>query len=164
MVRDATEVDLPAMLAIYNDVVRTSNAVFTESERSADEHRLWWRDRVEAALPVLVALDGEEVVGFASYGPFRPWPGYRQTVEHSIHVRADRRRQGFGGALLAQLVRCASEVGVHVMVAGVDGGNEASLALHEAHGFRQAGRLHEVAVKHDEWLDLVFLERCLAAA
>jgi L-amino acid N-acyltransferase YncA len=121
------EADLAAMRAIHNDVVLTSNAVFTESERSADEHRLWWRQRVEAALPVLVALNDEEVVGYASSGPFRPWPGYRQTVEHSIHVRA-------------------------------------SLALHEAHGFRQAGRLHEVAIKHGGWLDLVFLERRLAAA
>jgi L-amino acid N-acyltransferase YncA len=152
------------MLAIYNDVVRSSNAIFSESERSTTEHRQWWRDRREAALPVLVVTDDEEVAGYTSYGPFRPRPGYRQTVEHSVYVRADRRRRGLGGALLTELVGCATEAGVHMMVAGLDGDNSASLRLHEAHGFRHAGRLHEVAIKHGTWLDLVFLERRLVDA
>jgi L-amino acid N-acyltransferase len=162
--RAATEADLPATLAIYNDVVRTSTAIFTEAERSPSEHRAWWRERVAAGLPVLVAVQDDEVVGFASYGPFRPWPGYRHTVEHSIYVRADRRRGGHGGRLLAALVDHARAAGVHVVVAGVDGANAASIALHRAHGFTEAGRLHEVAVKHGAWLDLVLLERRLEPA
>ena len=81
--REATEADLPAMREIYNDVVRTSDAIFTETERSPVEHGRWWPDRVDANLPVLVAVEDSVVVGYASYGPFRPWPGYRHTVEPS---------------------------------------------------------------------------------
>jgi L-amino acid N-acyltransferase len=164
ILRECAAADLPAMRAIYNDIVRLSDAVFTESERSPQEFEDWWRTRVRADLPVVVAVEDGEIVGYASYGPFRPWPGYRRTVEHSVYVRADRRRAGHGQALLAELVRRARDAGSHVMVAGVDGANSASLALHEAHGFRHAGRLHEVAVKHGRWLDLVFLELALEVA
>jgi L-amino acid N-acyltransferase len=160
--REAKEADLAAMREIYNDVVRTCDAIFTETERSPVEQDQWWRDRVDANLPVLVAVEDFVVVGYASYGPFRPWPGYRHTVEHSVYVRADRRRGGHGRALLAELVSRARDADAHVMIAGVDGGNTASLALHEAYGFRNAGRLREVAIKHDRWLDLVFLELDLA--
>jgi phosphinothricin acetyltransferase len=127
--REATEADLPAMREIYNDVVRTSDAIFTETERSPVEHGRWWRDRVDANLPVLVAVEDSVVVGYASYGPLRPWPGYRHTVEHSVYVRTDRRRGGHGRALLAELVSRAREADAHVMIAGVDGGNTASRSL-----------------------------------
>ena len=161
VLRESTAADLPAMRAIYNDIVRTSDAVFTESERSPQEFEDWWRTRVGVELPVLVAVGDGEIVGYASYGPFRPWPGYCRTVEHSVYVRGDQRRAGHGRALLSELARRASASGFHVLVAGVDGANSASLALHEAHGFRHVGRLHEVAVKHGRWLDLVFLELAL---
>lgn len=160
-VREATEADLPAMRDIYNDVVRTSTAIFTENGRSPSEQQKWWRDRTAAHLPVLIAVEDGEVAGYASYGPFRPWPGYRHTIEHSVYVRADRRGSGHGRALLTALIGHARAAGAHVMIAGVDAGNAASLALHQRHGFRPAGRLHEVAVKHDQWLDLVFLELAL---
>jgi phosphinothricin acetyltransferase len=112
---------------------------------------------------VLVAVDGDgDVIGFGSFGDFRAWPGYRTTVEHSVHVRADRRGRGTGTALLAALIERAAALGKHAMIAGVDADNAASLRLHERLGFTVVGRLPEVARKFDRWLDLVLLERRLA--
>ena len=110
---------------------------------------------------MLVARDGSGVIGFASFGDFRSWPGYRHTVEHSVHVRVDVRGRGVGGELMRALVDRASAMGKHVMVAGVDAENVASIRLHERLGFQRAGTLHQVGCKFGRWLDLVLMQRRL---
>jgi L-amino acid N-acyltransferase YncA len=160
-VRDATEADLPGILAIYNDVIATSTAVWTEAPSSLDDRRQWLSARAAMGYPVLVAVDARGVAGFASFGDFRAWPGYRHTVEHSIHVRTDARRSGVGRLLIEPLVARAAALGKHVMLAGVDGENTGSLAFHARFGFRQVGRLEQVGHKFGRWIDLVFLQRDL---
>lgn len=125
------------------------------------EDRLaWWRGRVGAGYPVLVACGADgTVVGFGSFGDFRSWPGYRTTVEHSVHVRADARRAGIGSAIVVELLARAAACGKHVMIAGVDADNEVSIRMHERLGFTVAGRLSQVAWKFNRWLDLVLMER-----
>jgi phosphinothricin acetyltransferase len=110
---------------------------------------------------VLVARDAHGVVGFASFGEFRAWPGYRFTVEHTVHVRADGRGRGIGSALMRALLTHTAVLGKHVMVAGVDADNAAAIGFHERLGFERAGRLREVGYKFDRWLDLVFLQRAI---
>ncbi|HKO09202.1 MAG TPA: GNAT family N-acetyltransferase, partial [Alphaproteobacteria bacterium] len=105
--------------------------------------------------------EGACVLGFASYGDFRPWEGYLYTVEHSLYVDQHHRGRGIGKALLQRLVAHASEAGKHAMVAGIAGDNAVSLHLHLAFGFSEMGRLREVGWKFERWLDLVFLERLL---
>ncbi|HEY0766321.1 MAG TPA: GNAT family N-acetyltransferase [Steroidobacteraceae bacterium] len=158
-IQEAVESDLPGLLRIYNDVLATSTAIFSHLPVTLDERRQWWRTRVAQAYPVLVARDGSGVLGFASFGDFRAWPGYRFTVEHSVHVRADGRGRGVGTALLRALLARAAALGKHVMIGGVDADNAASIRFHERLGFEQAGHLREVGYKFDRWLDLVFLQR-----
>ena len=161
-IREAEQRDLPAILAIYNDVIAQTTAVYSESPVPLAERELWWRDRRGRGYPVLVAEDRGEVVAFASFGEFRAWPCYRYTVEHSVHVRADRRGCGIGSALVRALFPIAASLGKHVLIAGVDAANHGSIAMHEKLGFERVAHLREVGRKFDRWLDLVFLQRIVS--
>src|SRR5580698_7380258 len=98
-IAEAVEDDLPGLLAIYNDVIASSTAVYSDQPVTLEERRQWWQARRAQGYPVLVARDAQGVAGFASFGDFRSWPGYRYTVEHSVHVRAAGRGQGIGSLL-----------------------------------------------------------------
>jgi L-amino acid N-acyltransferase len=161
-VRAARSEDLPAILAIYNDVIANTDAIFTEAPDTLDARRDWFDRRRADGLPVLVAVVGEQVAGFASYGPFRPWPGYRDTVEHSIHVSPAHRRRGVGRGLLSALIEHARDERRHVIVAGIDGANEPSIALHASLGFERTGFLREVARKGERRLDLLLMQLTLS--
>jgi L-amino acid N-acyltransferase len=162
IVRDAGEPDLAGILAIYNHAVAHSTAIWNDVLVDLDNRREWWRGRVAAGYPVLVAV-GEDglVLGYASYGPFRPFDGYRQTVEHSVYVAESARRGGVATALLTTLEARARDAGMHVMVGGIAGDNPASLELHRRLGFSETGRLPEVGQKFGRWLDLVFMQKRL---
>ncbi len=176
-IRSATEADLPAILAIFNDLVLHSDAVYTEQPATLAERQAWFAERVRQGFPVLVAegraesgaeeeggaVGGGEVLGVASFAPFRPaWPGYRHTVEHSVHVRRDQYRRGIGAALLRALLPLARAMDMHVMLGVIDAANEASLRLHERLGFKRVGLLPEVGRKFGRWLDVVFVQCHLA--
>ena len=160
-IHDASDADLPGIVDLYNEVIATSTAVFSETPVTLDERRRWWQTRVGQGYPVLVARDASGVLGFSTYGDFRAWPGYRYTVEHTVHVRADCRRRGIGSALIQALFPIAAAAGKHVMIAGIDGANVGSIRLHERLGFEHAGVLRQVGYKFGNWLDLVFLQRTL---
>jgi phosphinothricin acetyltransferase len=160
-IRDATEEDLGGLLAIYNDVIATSTAIYSYDPVTLEERRQWWRARTAQGYPVLVARDEQGVAGFATFGDFRAWPGYRFTVEHSVHVRAAGRGRGVGTLLVQALLARAAALGKHVMIAGVDAANVAAIRFHERLGFEKSGHLREVGYKFERWLDLVFLQRRL---
>ncbi len=159
---DAEAGDIPGILAIYNDVIATSTAIYRDEPATLDAHLEWWRQRVALGYPVLVARDDQGVAGFASFGDFRQWPGYRFTVEHSVHVRSDCRGRGVGGALMTPLLARATGLGKHVMIAGVDAENVASRRFHERLGFEPVAHFREVGFKFGRWLDLMFLQRFLS--
>lgn len=158
-ISDATEADLAGLLGIYNDVIATSTAIYSDVPVTLEERRQWWRSRTAQGYPVLAARDAHGVAGFATFGDFRAWPGYRFTVEHSVHVRANGRGQGVGTLLVQALLPRAAALGKHVMMAGVDADNAASIRFHERLGFERSGHLREVGYKFGRWLDLVFLQR-----
>ncbi len=160
-IRPATEADLPAMLEIYNDIILHTAAVWHYDPHTPEMRQEWFRQRQEQGFPVLVAEEQGRVLGFSTYGPFRPWPGYHKTVENSVYVAAAARGRGLGRALLEPLIRIARDQQLHAMVAGIDGENEASIALHRSLGFVEVARFKEVGWKFGRWLDLVFMERLL---
>jgi L-amino acid N-acyltransferase YncA len=157
----ASRQELNQILAIYNEVIRNSTAVYSEVEFTAERGEVWFDGKTRLGLPFIVARDSSGVVGFGSFGEFRAWPCYRHTVEHSVHVRADRRGSGIGRALVVELIRLGKDMGKHVMIAGVDAENTASIGLHQSLGFVVVGRFHEVGFKFGRWLDLVFLQLTL---
>ena len=158
VIRDAREADLAAMLAIYNDAVLTTTAVYDYKPRSGDQQVAWFKTKQEHALPVLVAEDDGAVVGFASYGPFRPWPAYLHSVENSLYVAPEQRGRGIGSVLLPALIRRAAGRGLHTMIAGIDATNEASLRLHAKFGFERVAQLRQVGFKFNRWLDVIYMQ------
>jgi phosphinothricin acetyltransferase len=161
IVRDATEADLPRILEITNEAIRNTTSVWTLSPATLEARRSWFNERRAAGFPVLVAEDQGAVLGFASFGSFRPWEGYLHTVEHSIYVDAAVRGRGIGKALLAELIARAQALGKHAMVGGIEAGNTVSVGLHARFGFVESGRLPQVGRKFDRWLDLLFMVRLL---
>jgi L-amino acid N-acyltransferase YncA len=160
-VRAAGEADLPGILAIYNAVILTSAAVYTDDPAPLADRAAWFAGRQAQGYPVLVPEDAAGIAGFASFSGFRAWPGYRHTVEHSVHVREDCRGQGLGRALVTALFPQAEALGKHVMIAGVDAAYAVSIALHERLGFARVAHVREVGRKFDRWLDLVLVQRML---
>jgi phosphinothricin acetyltransferase len=160
-IRDADSSDLDAIRAIYNDVLDRSTAIFSDVARTTEEQARWFSDRRSQGWPVIVGCSDGAVVGYATYGAFRSWPGYRHTVENTIHLAASVRGRGLGTVLLSALVERARAQGLHAMIAGIDGDNVASMRLHEKLGFTKVGHLRQVGRKFDRWLDLVFYERVL---
>jgi phosphinothricin acetyltransferase len=163
VIDDLVEKDLPGLLAIYNDVIATSTAVYSDRPTTLEERRDWWQARRAAGYPVLAARDDLGVLGFSTFGDFRSWPGYRHTVEHTVHVRADRRGQGVGSALVRALLPRAAALDKHVMIGAIDAANAGSIRMHERLGFARTATLHEVGRKFDRWLDLVFVQITIPA-
>jgi phosphinothricin acetyltransferase len=164
LIRDATPADLPAINAIYNALIPTHTVTWTEEPATLQHHQEWFEGQRGLELPVLVADEAGEVAGFTAYEHFRgegKWPGYRATMELSIHVRQDRWGRGVGRALLEALVERARSAGVHVLVAAIDGENEASLRFHERLGFVEVARMPQVGQKFGRWLDLVLMQRVM---
>ena len=161
-IRDAGQGDITGITAIYNDAVARSTAIWNETTVDAANRLAWLADRQRTGYPVLVAVDPDgEVLGYASFGDWRAFDGYRHTVEHSVYVRADRRGHGIGRALLVALIERARGIGKHVMVAGIEAGNLPSIRLHESLGFEAVGLLRQVGAKFGTWLDLAFLQLTL---
>jgi phosphinothricin acetyltransferase len=160
-IRPATRADLPAILAIYNEAVLHSTAIWNYAAVDLANREAWFESRMAQGYPILVADDGSGARAYASFGDWRPFDGYCHTVEHSVYVDAGLRGRGLGRALLEALCEEARTRGKHVMLGGIDATNAASLALHRKAGFVETARMPEVGRKFDRWLDLVFMQKML---
>jgi len=157
IIRPAAESDLPGVLEIHADAVARSTAIWTDVEPDLQGRRDWLAAHGRPGTAAIVAVEGDLVVGYASFGPFHAKDGYRHTVENSVYVREGHQGAGIGRSLLEALVAGAAEAGHHVMVALVEAGNEGSVRLHRSLGFEDAGLLREVGVKFGRWLDLRYM-------
>lgn len=163
-IRDAAESDFEEITAIYNEVLTHSTAIYSDQPTTVEERLAWWRARQQQRFPVLVATEGAAVKGFATFGDFRTWPGYRFTVEGTIHIHASACGQGIGKALLAELICRATTLGKHTMIAGVDSENQVSIQFLQRAGFVQVAHLREIGYKFGRYLDLIFLQYFLPAS
>lgn len=161
-IRDALDADLAGILQIYNDAVQNSTAIWNDRIVDLNNRRAWLAERHEQGYPVLVAIDDEQqVIGYASFGPWRPHDGFRQTVENSVYVRPGQRGSGVGRSLMQELIKRARELGKHVMMAAIESENRASVHMHQQLGFMHVGQMRQVGRKFDRWLDLTFMQLML---
>ncbi|MFK4761543.1 GNAT family N-acetyltransferase [Microbacterium sp. ZW T5_45] len=161
-IRDAAIADLEAITAIHNHAVVHTTAIWHEEPVDVDSRAVWLAERSREGFPVIVATDDDDaVLGYASFGHWRAYSGYRHTVEHSVYVRDGERGRGLGRMLMTALIERARAQDVHVMVAAIESGNTGSIALHERFGFVEVGRLPQVGAKFGRWLDLTLLQLTL---
>lgn len=164
LVRPSDPDDLPAIQVIYAHHVTHGFGSFEEVPPDVDEMAARRLALVERGLPHLVAEADGRVLGYAHAGPYRPRPAYRFTVEDSVYVAPEAVRRGVGRALLAALVEICEAGPWRQMVAVIgDRGNTASVALHAALGFHEAGHLKAVGFKLGRWVDVVIMQRAIGA-
>jgi phosphinothricin acetyltransferase len=150
------------ILAIFNDAIANSTALYDYKPRAPESMTAWFDAKAKGRYPVIgVEDEGSELMGFASYGPFRAWPAYKYTVEHSIYVDARFRGRGLGRVLLKEVIAAAQGQDYHVMVGGIDAANAVSIKLHESLGFTHCGTVKHAGFKFGRWLDLAFYQLIL---
>jgi len=170
LIRAAEADDLGVIAAIFAHYVTTSVSTFEETPPTVSE----WEQKLsgisELGLPFLVveagggSAWGARVAGYAYAGPWRPRPAYRHTVEDSVYLAPGWTGRGLGTMLLTALLDHCARAGARQMIAVIaDSGAGASIALHRACGFTDAGRLAGVGFKHDRWIDTLLLQRGLTA-
>lgn len=157
-IRNATTVDLRAILSIVNHAIAHTTAIYDYDERSLDAQKAWFDEKMSEGFPVIVAELEGNVVGFGAYGTFKPKVGYRFTVEHSVYVADGLTGKGIGKLLLARLIELAKAQKIHMMVGYIDADNTGSIAFHKQFGFSESGVLKEVGFKFGKWLDVSMMQ------
>jgi phosphinothricin acetyltransferase len=160
-VRPAACEDASAITEIYNEAVRNSTASWDLEPPTLRDRQAWLAEKQRSGWPVWVAMPAggaQPVVGFATFGPFRPKAGYDSTAEHSVYLAPQARGHGVGTALMRVMIDDARVRGLHTLIGCLDAQNLASIAFHQRLGFVQTARLPEVGRKFDRWLDLVFVQ------
>lgn len=153
---------VPEIMAIFNDAIAHSTALYEYQPRKLETVTTWYDAKISAGFPVIgMESPAGDLMGFATFGIFRNWPGYKYTVEHSVYVDARFRRKGTGTRLMEELIHLARSRNIHTMVGAIDSANEASLALHRRLGFVCCGTVRQAGFKFGRWLDMAFYQLIL---
>lgn len=162
VIKACTEKHLPEILAIFNDAILNSTALYDYKIRTIDTMESWYFDKLKCDYPIVGAFDESGLLlGFSTYGMFRVRPAYKYTVEHSVYVRTDKRGLGLGRVLLREIINEAQKQDYHVLIGVIDASNDVSIKLHEAEGFVLNGVMKEVGYKFGKWLDAAFYQLIL---
>lgn len=159
-IREAELDDLPRLLEIYNFSVKTSAATFDLEEQTL-EQRTEWFSHYGGKYPLIVAIIDDVVVGYCSLSRFRSKPAYEKSVESSVYIDESFHGQGIGKRLMHEILHRAREIGYHTVIAGITGGNEASVKLHVGLGFQLVGCFKEVGFKFGQWQEVHFYQLLL---
>lgn len=151
-VRAASELDIPAILRIWNEVIANSSATFTSQEKSV-------ADIEQRLAQMWVAERSGAVLGFATYGPFRDGPGYAYAKETSIYVTQEAQGQGVARELMRVLETHAAEAGVSQFVAAIGGENTNAISFHAAIGFKEVAHMPDIGWKFGRWHDLILMQK-----
>jgi L-amino acid N-acyltransferase YncA len=143
-----------AVIAIYQAGIDEGNATFETAAPA-------WPDFTASRLPDhrYVAVTGSSVAGWVAVSPVSGRRVYAGVVEHSVYVHPGARGLGVGRQLLSALIASTEAAGIWTIQAGVFPENTASIALHEAVGFRVVGVRRRIGQHHGRWRDVVFIER-----
>jgi len=157
-IRKAQETDLPAITDIYNDAIRHGTATFDTEEKTL-ENRRHWLGQHSQKYPVVVALQNETVVGWASLSRWSERAAYDDTAEISVYIHRDFRSMGIGRQLMQQVLYEGKQGGLHTVISRITQGNEISIHLHTQMGFETVGVLRQVGKKFGQLLDVTLMQK-----
>ena len=160
-IRKAEIKDIKGILEILNYEILNSTALYDYIEKTYSQQIEWFTQKQIQNMPIIVAEYKNEIIGYGTYGIFRPFDAFQFCVEHSIYVHHNARGIGVGKQLLTRLIQFSKQDGHHTMIACLDATNDASLEFHKKFGFQEIGILNEVGFKFNKWLDLRFLQLIL---
>ncbi|WP_042479171.1 GNAT family N-acetyltransferase [Bacillus ndiopicus] len=158
MIRRALKEDVAGMLEIFNDNILTSTAVYLYEPQTLEQRIAWFEAKQVANEPIFVYEEEGQIAGYATYGPYRAYPGYAYTVEHSVYVHKEHQRKGIATKLMRALIEEANVQGMKTMVASIDAENKASIISHEKLGFEYCGTIRNAGYKFERWLDVSFYQ------
>ena len=161
-IRLALKADLTQINDIYNHYVARTPITFDFEPFTTDQRSLWFEQfSTDGRHQLFVAEQEGSVIGFAYGHAFRQKPAYDTTVETTVYLAHDVTRRGIGTQLYTALFEALSGQDLRTAVAGITLPNEASVALHEAFGFKPTGVLHEIGRKFDKYWDVAWYEKRL---
>lgn len=161
-IRPAVEQDLDQINDLYNHYVREAPATFDIEPLSLDARREWFSQYADQGrYRLLVAARGNDVVGYAASGRFRPKRAYETSVETSVYLRAGETGRGIGMRLYSELFKLLEGEDLHRAYAGITMPNPASVRLHERFGFKQVAYFSEQGRKFGRYWDVAWFERDL---
>jgi len=158
IIRPAVLSDLEQILEILNYEIKETFNIYDSREWDINQIKNWYQSKNTEGFPILVAEKNHVVLGYATFGSFRKWEGYKPTVEHSIYVRPLQRKQGVGHALMQHLIERARAQGFRNMIAGIDSKNKSSIEFHRRYNFKEVGFLPNIAIKHEQVLNLNLMQ------
>jgi L-amino acid N-acyltransferase YncA len=161
IIRSVTIDDAPAITDIWNPVIRETVTTFTSVEKSLRDIQSLITERAALNYGFYVAEVAGTVLGFATYGPFRKGPGYARTMEHSVFLASEAKRQGIGLALMNNLEAHAKNTDVHSLIAGLSAGNKGAISFHAALGYAEVANIKQAGFKFGRWHDLVLMQKLL---
>ena len=150
------------VLEIFNHVILTSTALYDYAPRDLKQIEAWFSNKSVGRWPVIgIESSQGDLLAFGSYGPFRNFPAYKYTVEHSVYVAEPFRGKGLGRSILQLLIEQAQRDQYHALIGAIDASNQPSCRLHEKLGFELVGTLPQVGFKFGNWLDLALYQLTL---
>lgn len=154
-IRKARQEDLQELLDIYNYEVKNGVATFDLEPKTLKQWQVWFDAHNVDNHPLYVAQEGKRIAGYVSLSAYREKEAYRTTVELSVYIAPDYRRQGIAAALVEFILEEARrDETIHNIVSVITSGNEASSRLHKKFGFDYCGTIPEVGTKFGRQLGI----------
>ena len=158
IIRKAKTNDICSITQIYNEAIKNTIATFDTKIKTLDEQNKWFKNHGPSN-PILVAEQNSIIVGFASLSSWSDRCAYSKTAEISLYVLEKYQRKGIGTRLMEEIIREGKISNLHVIVARITDGNQASVKLHESFGFEHIGVMKEVGEKFGKLLDVYLMQK-----
>lgn len=155
IIRKAEQKDLQQLLDIYNYEVEHGTATFDIYPKTLEQWQVWFDQHNIDNHPLIVVEKDGKAAGYASLSSYREKEAYHTTVELSVYVAPDCRRQGVASILMEEILNMArQDEEIHMVISVITSGNAVSIHLHDKFGFTFSGSLHDVGIKFGQYLSI----------